>query len=178
MPLTVGTSAPATLLQGDTLTWIQSTPDATPQEGATLAVRFMSPTTTMQVEAVASGRDWLITLPADKTKQLGPGNVQWTARATYSGGIVQMVAGGSFTVTPLTELGSAFVSHAARVVSALEAQYEQLAAEAAAEFSVGERTMKLNKMAEVRAELAAARARLAAERNGGRNVWRSHSVAF
>lgn len=178
MPLPVLDSAPADVLQGDSLQYRVSSSDATPQEGATLAVRFMSPTTTLEVTGTASGSGWLVSLTPKQTRELGPGALTWVARATYVGGAVQKVASGQLTVLPLTAIGGTTISHAATMVARLEAQLEQLAADSLSEYSIGDRTAKRRAMAEVQKQLTTARAKLAAERNGGRTAWRSHSVVF
>ena len=170
MPLQVGSTPPASIMQGDTLSWRAAYADAQPSEVTALRVRVSSSTHTVEVTAVADGPDWLITVPAADTQRLGAGLLKWLARATYTSGAVQTVAAGQLTAVSVSALGTGAntASHAARMVALLEAQLEKLAADSLEQYSVGERSATRRKMEEVERSLTKARRHLAMEQNGGR----------
>jgi hypothetical protein len=169
MPPAIASAPPALVMQGDTLVWRFSSSDATPAD-ATLSVRFVSPGVTVGVPGVADGAAWLVTATAAQTQLFGAGPLKWMARATYLSGQVTTLAAGTISVLGVAPLGegSATQSHAARMVSLLEVQREKLAADVLDEYSVGDRTAKRRKLAEVEASLRAARRELSREENGGR----------
>jgi hypothetical protein len=169
MPPEIPSTAPATIMQGDTLRWRVTSVDATPAT-ATIAVRVASSAHSVEVSGIADGDGWLVTVAAEQTRRLGAGLLKYLVRATYAGGIVQTLTAGSITAVGVSELGTgaATMSHAARMVALLEAQLEKLAADSLAEYSIGERTAKRRAMAEVETSLSKARRALAMEQNGGR----------
>ena len=169
MPPEISSTAPATIMQGDTLRWRFTSRDATPTT-ATLAVRVSSASQTVEVTGTPDADGWLVTVSAEQTKRLGAGLLKWMARATFAGDIVQTLDAGTITAVAVSELGTgaATMSHAARMVALLEAQYEKLAADSLEEYSVGERTAKRRKLEDVERALKSARRRLEMEQNGGR----------
>jgi hypothetical protein len=169
MPLEVRSTPPASIIQGDTLTWRLTSRDASPSE-ASLRVRVSSASHTLEVTGTTDGDGWLIAVTPEQTTRLGCGLLKWLARAVYTSGAVQTIDAGTITAVPLTALGTgaSTESHAARLVALLEAQLERLAADSLAEYSLGERTAKRRALAEVEASLAKARRQLAMEQNGGR----------
>lgn len=171
MPPEIGSTVPATIMQGDTLRWRFTSRDATPQT-ATLAVRVSSPTQTVEVPGTPDADGWLVTVSAEQTKRLGAGLLRYLVRATYTGGIVQTLASGSINALRVSELGAGgdTLTFNARRVKLLEAQYEKLAGDSLAEYSVGERTAKRRDLKQVREELAMARAALQMEQTGGKLV--------
>jgi hypothetical protein len=169
MPPEIRSTAPATIMQGDTLQWRFTSRDATP-ETATLRVRVASAAHSVEVSGIADGDGWLVTVAAEQTRRLGAGLLKWIARATYPGDIVQTLDAGTITADGLPDLGSGAgtQSHAARMVALLEARLEELASTDLESYSIGERTATMRKMADVERSLAQARRRLLMEQNGGR----------
>lgn len=179
MPLPLGALPPASIYAGDSLLWRHVARDVSPAE-ATLVVRVYSASYSVEVLGVADGDGWLISVAPSETKRMGSGLLKWVARATLTNGNVHTVGDGAVQsqASPALGGGGDTLSHAGRLVKSLEAQLEKLAASAVTEYGVGERNAKYRDMDKVQAALNAARARLAAERNGGRSVMRSHSVRF
>jgi hypothetical protein len=118
MPPEIGSTAPATIMQGDTLRWRFTSRDATPAT-ATLVVRVSSPTQTVEVPGTPDADGWLVTVSAEQMKRLGAGLLRYLVRATYAGGIVQTLASGTITAVGVTDLGTgaSTASHAARMVA-------------------------------------------------------------
>jgi hypothetical protein len=168
MPPEIGSTAPATIMQGDTLRWRFASRDATPAT-ATLVVRVSSPTQTVEVTGTPDADGWLVTVSAEQTKRLGAGLLKYLVRATYAGGIVSTLSAGTITSVRVADLGSGGTqTFNARRVALLEAQYEKLASDSLDEYSIGERTAKRRSLKEVGQQLALARSALEMETTGGR----------
>jgi hypothetical protein len=167
MPPEIGSTAPATIMQGDTLRWRFASRDATPIT-ATLAVRVSSPTQTVEVTGTPDADGWLVTVSAEQTKRLGAGLLKYLVRATYAGGIVQTLDAGTITAVGVTDLGTgaSTASHAARMVAKYEALLEQV--DNLSEYSVGERTAKRHGPEVLEKSLRYWKRELAKEQNGGR----------
>jgi hypothetical protein len=160
---------PASIMQGDTLTWRLVSSDASPAD-ATLSVRVSSPSGTIDVLGVADGTAWIVTVTDEQTQRLGAGLLRYMARATYGSGQVLTIAAGTLTSVAVSALGtgSGTASHAARMVALLEAQRERLAADSLDAYTIGDRQATRRKLAEVESSLRAARRELSREQNGGR----------
>lgn len=163
------TAAPAAVIRGDTIEWTVSAAgwgglDPSPS----LAVAVYGAEKTVTAAVVRDGGGWRVTIDATTSQTLPAGAYSWIARATGSG-YTQTLATGAFEVLPVPQAGAVSgESHAARMVRALEAQLEKLAADPLEQYSVGERDAKRRSMAEVKRLLTAYRREVAMEANGGR----------
>jgi hypothetical protein len=172
MPLPVASVAPLAILQGDTLTWVVSSADASPASGDTLSLRVSSVRTTTEVAGVANagGRDWTVLVSADQTRALGSGILKWMTRVTYAAGQVQVLGSGLITAAMLPELGAGAgaVSGAERTLALWLARAEQQAGDLLLKYTVGDRTAERYTPKQVQEAIAFWRGAVARERNGGR----------
>jgi hypothetical protein len=161
---------PSAFAAGHTVAWYHAVAESDFAAGGAyaLTVRLAGPSV-LTVTATVDGSAWLCTITAAQSAALTPGTYQWEANAE-SGALRYAVDSGTLTVQPslVTASAGSLVSHAAQSLPLLEAQYRDLAAVKLASYTIGQREAAYNKLAEIRAEIAACKREIARERNGGK----------
>jgi len=97
----LATKEPALLTAGDTASWSKSLDDYPAGDGWALsyAFRYQNGSGVLDVAGVASGADFLLTIPAASSSLMKPGLWNWAAYATLSGTRYQ-VETGILNITP------------------------------------------------------------------------------
>lgn len=181
MTLAVDDVAPSEVVQGDTYVWTVSPPTGfAPTDGYAASVRFLSATARVNGTAVASGRDWSLTLSAANSTALPGGTVTWQLVVTQ-GTDVRTIASDSFRLIAVPKLGagSTSISYNERMLSLWKARAEQQAGDLLQEYDIGgTRRAKRYTPQEVQRQVAFWTGKVFAERNGGASLARVHSVRF
>lgn len=115
---------PVDFMAGDTVTWEKALSDYSPADGWVLSYALAGPSIVdgTKVTVTPGTVDWTVTLPGTLTAPLLPGTYRWTAFATLAG-VRNVVDEGVFSVRPdAAKIASAVVSHAAKMLAALEAE--------------------------------------------------------
>jgi len=112
-------------MAGDTVAWEKSLDDYSPADGWVLSYAIVGPVLlAWNPSFVTPGTaDWTITIPAASTANLRSGTYSWTAFVTLAGER-HTVDSGVFTVTSDAAQAAPGVSHAATMVSVLEAEIQ------------------------------------------------------
>ena len=143
MSVAVPTVEPASLRAGDFITWTKSLGDFPANQGWALTYTLINRTTKLTVTAVASGADFLVSIPASTTTGYAVGQYQWMARVSKATEIYT-VDQGLLTVLPnlaaLTTLD--FRSHARTMLEAIEAAYEGRASRIQLEMEINGRRVR------------------------------------
>lgn len=100
MAQTVPTREPAEIVAGDTVTWQKSLADYPASAGWVLNYRLINAAGKIDIEAAASGDDFLITVPAATSAAYAAGTYSWQA---FVDGVASQrftVGGGTLVVKP------------------------------------------------------------------------------
>ena len=141
------TREPAQIVAGDSLQWTKSVADFPATDGYTLTYYLVSGSTTYQFDAGADGADYAISVLGTVTQNWTPGSYRWTA-CVRKGSDRFTVDAGRFRVL-YNPAGTGALSHARKVLAAIEAVIESRATKDQEEFTVAGRSLKRTPLGEL-----------------------------
>jgi hypothetical protein len=140
---TTPTTEPATLIAGDTATWLKTVPGYPASAGWVLTYTLINASAKITITSAASGEDHLVNTPAASTTGWAPGAYTWQARVAF-GANAHTVGQGTATVQ--AAFGSVSTldarTHAAKTLAAIEAYLENGSNLAASEYEIAGRSLK------------------------------------
>lgn len=125
MSATVPTLEPQSFRAGDLLVWTKSLPDYPANDGWSLAYTLINAAQKITINAVASGADFAVSVPAATTAPYAAGTYTWMARVTKALESYT-VATGTMVIQPNLATLSIYDgrSHAQTMLEAIEAAFE------------------------------------------------------
>lgn len=93
------TTEPSQLIAGDTAKWLKTLADYSAADGWTLTYTLVNASTKITFDAMASGSDFMVSVPATTTTGWSAGDYSWRSQVSRDGE-VYTVARGSVTVQP------------------------------------------------------------------------------
>lgn len=165
----VPTEVPDSLAAGETWRWTVSFADHPASGGGTLTY-YLRGAGTVDATAVADGDAWDVTVAAGTTATVAAGVYSYVARHTDADGVVTTLDEGTVTVTAnlATAVAGDLQLHEERAIAALEAKLEARYAADTSAYTIHQRQLQREEIADLERILAQKRAALARLKNGGR----------
>jgi hypothetical protein len=142
MAAPIPTTEPASLLAGDTATWLISLTDYLASDGWVLAYTLINATAKISISSTASNDEHLVNVDAATTAAWTAGTYSWRAQVSKAGQVFT-VASGSIVVQPAFAASTLDNrSHARKALDAVQAYLENPANLSAAMYEIAGRKLQ------------------------------------
>lgn len=142
MAAPIPTTEPATLLAGDTATWLISQPDYLASDGWVLAYTLINATAKISISSTASGDDHLVNVAAATTAGWTAGTYSWRAQVSKAGQVFTVASGSMVVQAAFDALTLDNRTHARKALDAVQAYLENPANLSAASYEIAGRKLQ------------------------------------
>lgn len=142
MAAPIPTQEPATLLAGDTATWLRSLPDYPASDGWALAYVLINATDKIEISSTASGASHLVNESASVTTDWVAGSYAWRAQASKAGQVFTVATGRIVVQADFAADTLDTRSHARKTLDAVQAYLENPAHLGAASYEIAGRKLQ------------------------------------